>query len=64
MAKEQSNVSDLLPLLESSDLHELDQIKSVLNDHLGTGQYSKFSIIPPLFLLATQPQQVEIATRY
>lgn len=46
MAKEQPNVSDLLPLLESSDLHELDQIKSVLNDHLSTGQYSKFSIIP------------------
>ncbi|CAB1320260.1 unnamed protein product [Coregonus sp. 'balchen'] len=36
MAKEQPNVSDLLPLLESSDLHELDQIKSVLNDHLST----------------------------
>ncbi|KAL0978956.1 hypothetical protein UPYG_G00178460 [Umbra pygmaea] len=36
MAKEQPNMSELLPLLESSDLHELDQIKSVLNDQLGT----------------------------
>uniref|UniRef100_A0A3P8ZSM9 TSC complex subunit 1a n=1 Tax=Esox lucius TaxID=8010 RepID=A0A3P8ZSM9_ESOLU len=36
MAKEQPNVNELLPLLESSDLNELDQIKSVLNDLLST----------------------------
>ena len=38
MARDQPNVSDLLPLLESSDLRQLDQVKALLNEHLSTGQ--------------------------
>ncbi|MGH0156794.1 UNVERIFIED_CONTAM: hypothetical protein FKN15_032467 [Acipenser sinensis] len=34
MAKEQPSIVDLLHLLESSDLHELDEIKEILNNNL------------------------------
>ncbi|XP_034765001.2 hamartin-like [Acipenser ruthenus] len=34
MAKEQPSLVDLLHLLESSDLHELDEIKEILNNNL------------------------------
>uniref|UniRef100_A0A3B3R4V5 TSC complex subunit 1b n=1 Tax=Paramormyrops kingsleyae TaxID=1676925 RepID=A0A3B3R4V5_9TELE len=37
MSREQFNIGDVLPLLESSDLHELDEIKSLINEHLSTG---------------------------
>ncbi|KAI4901435.1 hypothetical protein NFI96_014724 [Prochilodus magdalenae] len=36
MAREQLNVGDLLPLLETSDLHQLDEIKGLINEHLST----------------------------
>ncbi|KAM6986129.1 TSC complex subunit 1b [Aplochiton taeniatus] len=36
MAREQPNVGDLLPLLETSDLHQLEEIKGLINEHLGT----------------------------
>lgn len=37
MAREQPNVGDLLPLLETSDLHQLDEIRVLINEHLSTG---------------------------
>lgn len=37
MAREQPNVGDLLPLLETSDLHQLDEIRVLINEHLITG---------------------------
>uniref|UniRef100_A0A8C9Z1R6 TSC complex subunit 1b n=1 Tax=Sander lucioperca TaxID=283035 RepID=A0A8C9Z1R6_SANLU len=36
MAREQPNVGDLLPLLETSDLHQLEEIRGVINEHLST----------------------------
>uniref|UniRef100_H3CDW3 TSC complex subunit 1b n=1 Tax=Tetraodon nigroviridis TaxID=99883 RepID=H3CDW3_TETNG len=36
MAREQPNVGDLLPLLETSDLHQLDEIRVLINEHLST----------------------------
>ncbi|KAG9353923.1 hypothetical protein JZ751_012047 [Albula glossodonta] len=36
MAREQPNVGDLLPLLESSDLHQLEEIKGLINEQLST----------------------------
>uniref|UniRef100_A0A4W5LC08 TSC complex subunit 1a n=1 Tax=Hucho hucho TaxID=62062 RepID=A0A4W5LC08_9TELE len=61
MAKEQPNVSDLLPLLESSDLHELDQIKSVLNDHLSTERGSVLlNGLVDYYLETSSPQAILI----
>ncbi|XP_072559846.1 TSC complex subunit 1a isoform X1 [Paramormyrops kingsleyae] len=40
MSREQFNIGDVLPLLESSDLHELDEIKSLINEHLSTDRGS------------------------
>uniref|UniRef100_A0A674AAU8 TSC complex subunit 1b n=1 Tax=Salmo trutta TaxID=8032 RepID=A0A674AAU8_SALTR len=36
MAREQPNIGDLLPLLESSDIHQLEEIKGLINEHLST----------------------------
>uniref|UniRef100_A0A8C8C473 TSC complex subunit 1b n=1 Tax=Oncorhynchus tshawytscha TaxID=74940 RepID=A0A8C8C473_ONCTS len=36
MAREQPNVGDLLPLLESSDIRQLEEIKGLINEHLST----------------------------
>ncbi|XP_023194063.1 hamartin-like [Xiphophorus maculatus] len=36
MAREQPNVGDLLPLLETSDLQQLEEIRSLINDQLST----------------------------
>uniref|UniRef100_A0A667ZSB4 TSC complex subunit 1b n=1 Tax=Myripristis murdjan TaxID=586833 RepID=A0A667ZSB4_9TELE len=36
MAREQPNVVDLLPLLETSDLHQLEEIRGLINEHLNT----------------------------
>ncbi|KAL0162941.1 hypothetical protein M9458_042337, partial [Cirrhinus mrigala] len=36
MSREQLNVGDLLPLLETSDLRQLDEIKGLINEHLNT----------------------------
>ncbi|XP_038820879.1 hamartin-like isoform X2 [Salvelinus namaycush] len=36
MAREQPNVGDLLPLLESSDIHQLEEIKGLINENLST----------------------------
>ena len=41
MAREQPNVGDLLPLLETSDLHQLDEIRVLINEHLITGTKAK-----------------------
>ncbi|XP_063067111.1 TSC complex subunit 1b isoform X2 [Engraulis encrasicolus] len=36
MAREQPNVGELLPLLESSDLRQLEDIKGLINEHLNS----------------------------
>ncbi|XP_062867233.1 TSC complex subunit 1b [Trichomycterus rosablanca] len=36
MAREQLSVADLLPLLETSDLQQLEEIKGLINEHLAT----------------------------
>uniref|UniRef100_A0A8C1X252 TSC complex subunit 1b n=1 Tax=Cyprinus carpio TaxID=7962 RepID=A0A8C1X252_CYPCA len=40
MSREQLNVGDLLPLLETSDLRQLDEIKGLINEHLSTDRGS------------------------
>ncbi|KAI7795853.1 TSC complex subunit 1b [Triplophysa rosa] len=40
MSREQLNVGDLLPLLETSDLRQLDEIKGLINEHLNTDRGS------------------------
>ncbi|XP_076854312.1 TSC complex subunit 1a isoform X2 [Brachyhypopomus gauderio] len=40
MAKDQPNVIDLLPLLESTDLQELEQVRSLLQENLSTDKGS------------------------
>uniref|UniRef100_A0A3Q2PKC3 TSC complex subunit 1b n=1 Tax=Fundulus heteroclitus TaxID=8078 RepID=A0A3Q2PKC3_FUNHE len=40
MAKEQPNVGDLLPLLETSDLQQLEEIRSLINEQLSTDRGS------------------------
>lgn len=37
MAREQPNVGDLLPLLETSDLHQLEEIRGIINEQLSAG---------------------------
>lgn len=37
MAREQPNVGDLLPVLETSDLHQLEEIRGIINEQLSTG---------------------------
>lgn len=39
MAREQPNVGDLLPLLETSDLHQLEEIRGLINEQLSTGRH-------------------------
>ncbi|XP_034048778.1 TSC complex subunit 1b [Thalassophryne amazonica] len=36
MAREQPNVGDLIPLLETSDLHQLEEIRGLINEQLST----------------------------
>uniref|UniRef100_A0A8C9W4Z8 TSC complex subunit 1a n=1 Tax=Scleropages formosus TaxID=113540 RepID=A0A8C9W4Z8_SCLFO len=36
MAREQSSIGELLPLLDSSDLHQLDEVKGLINEQLST----------------------------
>uniref|UniRef100_A0A671S1J6 Hamartin-like n=1 Tax=Sinocyclocheilus anshuiensis TaxID=1608454 RepID=A0A671S1J6_9TELE len=40
MSREQLNMGDLLPLLETSDLRQLDEIKGLINEHLNTDRGS------------------------
>ncbi|KAK9955232.1 hypothetical protein ABG768_015118 [Culter alburnus] len=40
MSREQLSVGDLLPLLETSDLRQLDEIKGLINEHLSTDRGS------------------------
>lgn len=58
MAREQPNAGDLLPLLESSDLQQLEEIKGLINEHLSTGQ-SLIQVPGSLAGLELIPIQVE-----
>lgn len=42
MAREQPNVGDLVPLLETSDLHQLDEIRGLINEQLSSGKAALF----------------------
>lgn len=37
MAKEQPSLGDLLPMLETSDLQQLDEIRGIINEQLSAG---------------------------
>ncbi|MFT7813699.1 hamartin isoform X4 [Arapaima gigas] len=47
MAREQANIGELLPLLESSDLHQLEEVKGLINEQLSTGSCSSTPFISP-----------------
>lgn len=38
MAREQPNMGDLLPLLETPDLTQLEEIRGLINEQLNTGR--------------------------
>lgn len=46
MAREQPNVVDLLPHLETSDLHQLEEIRGLINEHLNTGKTTNMLNMP------------------
>lgn len=61
MAKDQSNVFDLLPLLESTDLHELEQIRSVLQENLSADKGSVLlNGLVDYYLDTSSPQAVDL----
>ncbi|KAF5901008.1 hamartin-like isoform X1, partial [Clarias magur] len=61
MAKDQPNVFDLLPLLESTDLHELEQVRSVLQESLGADKGSVLlNGLVDYYLDTSSPQAVDL----
>ncbi|MCI4392810.1 hypothetical protein PGIGA_G00150260 [Pangasianodon gigas] len=61
MAKDQPNVFDLLPLLESTDLHELEQVRSVLQEHLSADKGSVLlNGLVDYYLDTSSPQAVDL----
>ncbi|XP_035291375.1 TSC complex subunit 1a isoform X1 [Anguilla anguilla] len=61
MAKEQPNVGDLLPLLESSDLQQLEEIKGLINEHLNTERGSVLlNSLVDYYLETSSSQAVQI----
>ncbi|XP_066568758.1 hamartin isoform X2 [Amia ocellicauda] len=61
MAREQPNMGDLLPLLESSDLHELDEIKALVNEHLSSDRGSLLlNGLVDYYLETSSPQALHI----
>uniref|UniRef100_W5L9R3 TSC complex subunit 1a n=1 Tax=Astyanax mexicanus TaxID=7994 RepID=W5L9R3_ASTMX len=61
MAKEQPNVFDLLPLLESTDLQDLEQVKSLLQENLSTDKGSLLVHgLVDYYLDTSSPQAVDI----
>ncbi|KAF4074287.1 hypothetical protein AMELA_G00237630 [Ameiurus melas] len=61
MAKDQPNVFDLLPLLESTDLHELEQVRSVLQENLSAdkGSVLLYGLVD-YYLDTSSPQAVDL----
>ncbi|TRY60436.1 hypothetical protein DNTS_028884 [Danionella cerebrum] len=61
MSREQLNVGDLLPLLETSDLRQLSEIKGLINEHLNTDRGSMLlNSIVDYFLETSSSQAVHI----
>uniref|UniRef100_A0AAR2LMB7 TSC complex subunit 1a n=1 Tax=Pygocentrus nattereri TaxID=42514 RepID=A0AAR2LMB7_PYGNA len=61
MAKDQPNVFDLLPLLESTDLHELEQVRSLLQESLSTDKGSVLvNDLVDYYLDTNSPQAADI----
>ncbi|KAJ8285672.1 hypothetical protein GJAV_G00029620 [Gymnothorax javanicus] len=61
MAREQPNVGDLLPLLESSDLQQLEEIKGLINEHLNTERGSVLlNSLVDYYLESSSSQAVQI----
>ncbi|XP_035385777.1 TSC complex subunit 1a isoform X2 [Electrophorus electricus] len=61
MAKDQTNVIDLLPLLESTDLHELEQVRSLLQENLSTDKgYVLLNGLVDYYLDTSSPQAADI----
>ncbi|KAK3538903.1 hypothetical protein QTP86_020171 [Hemibagrus guttatus] len=61
MAKDQPNVFDLLPLLESTDLHELEQVRSVLQENLSADKGSVLlNGLVDYYLDTSSPQAVDL----
>ncbi|KAM9446093.1 TSC complex subunit 1a isoform 2-T2 [Clarias gariepinus] len=61
MAKDQPNVFDLLPLLESTDLHQLEQVRSVLQESLSADKGSVLlNGLVDYYLDTSSPQAVDL----
>ncbi|XP_053510016.1 TSC complex subunit 1a isoform X2 [Ictalurus furcatus] len=61
MAKDQPNVFELLPLLESTDLHELEQVRSVLQENLSADKGSVLlNGLVDYYLDTSSPQAVDL----
>ncbi|KAI4882207.1 hypothetical protein NFI96_034142, partial [Prochilodus magdalenae] len=61
MAKDQPNVFDLLPLLESTDLHELEQVRSLLQESLSADKGSVLlNDLVEYYLDTSSPQAADI----
>ncbi|XP_036454089.1 TSC complex subunit 1a isoform X3 [Colossoma macropomum] len=61
MAKDQPNVFDLLPFLESTDLHELEQVRSLLQESLSTDKGSVLvNDLVDYYLDTNSPQAADI----
>ncbi|KAI5088447.1 hamartin isoform X1, partial [Silurus meridionalis] len=61
MAKDQPNVFDLLPHLESTDLHELEQVRSVLQENLSADKGSVLlNGLVDYYLDTSSPQALDL----
>uniref|UniRef100_A0A671NM74 TSC complex subunit 1b n=1 Tax=Sinocyclocheilus anshuiensis TaxID=1608454 RepID=A0A671NM74_9TELE len=61
MSREQLSIGDLLPLLETSDLRQLDEIKGLINEHLSTDRGSVLlNCLVDYFLETNSAQAVHI----
>uniref|UniRef100_A0A671NUQ7 TSC complex subunit 1b n=1 Tax=Sinocyclocheilus anshuiensis TaxID=1608454 RepID=A0A671NUQ7_9TELE len=59
MSREQLSIGDLLPLLETSDLRQLDEIKGLINEHLNRGSVL-LNCLVDYFLETNSAQAVHI----
>uniref|UniRef100_A0A3Q4BAN9 Uncharacterized protein n=1 Tax=Mola mola TaxID=94237 RepID=A0A3Q4BAN9_MOLML len=60
MAREQPNVVDLLPHLETSDLHQLDEIRGLINEQLSTRGSMLLNGLVDYFLETNSAQAMHI----
>ncbi|XP_055369231.1 TSC complex subunit 1b isoform X2 [Betta splendens] len=61
MAREQLNMGELLPLLETSDLHQLEEIRGLINEQLSTERGSMLlNVLVDYFLETNSTQTIHI----